>query len=212
MTQTTSQPADPDGPPAGSPGGSGRRIFWVMLPAVVFLALAGFFYVSLQSGGPGVLPSTLINRKVPEFSLPPVEGLRRAGKQMPGFQASDLVTGEVTLLNVWASWCVPCRAEHPLLTELAEKHKVKIFGLNFKDKPENAVRFLGTLGNPFYQVGSDLRGKGAIELGVYGIPETFVVDGQGNVRYKIVGQLTPRSIETRLKPEIERARQKLPEK
>ena len=207
MNQTTSQPADNPEPT----GGSGRRIFWVALPVVVFLTLAGFFFVALQSGGPSVLPSTLINRPVPEFSLPPVEGLRVAGKQAPGFQASDLVTGEVTLLNVWASWCVPCRAEHPLLTELAEKHNMKIFGLNFKDKPENAVRFLGTLGNPFYRVGSDRKGKGAIELGVYGIPETFVVDGQGNIRYKIVGQLTPASIERRLKPEIERARQKLPE-
>ena len=205
MNQTSSQPV-------GEAPAPRRRVFWVVMPVAVFAVLAGFFLVALQSGGPSVLPSPLVGGPAPVFTLPPLEGLKRGGTQVPGFSDADLGNGEVRLVNVWASWCVPCRAEHPLLTELVENGTVKILGLNYKDKPENALRFLGTLGNPFERVGSDRKGRAAIDWGVYGIPETFVVDGQGVVRYKVVGQLTPNSIRQKLIPEIERARQKLPEK
>ncbi|MHA1522999.1 MAG: DsbE family thiol:disulfide interchange protein [Alphaproteobacteria bacterium] len=189
-----------------------RRVFWVLAPVAVFVVLVGFFLAALQSEGPSIIPSPLVGGPAPQFVLPPLEGLRRAGTQMPGFESGDLAKGEVTLVNVWASWCVPCRAEHPLLTALAKQGEVKIYGLNYKDKPENALRFLGTLGNPYDRVGTDQKGRTSIDWGVYGIPETFIVDGQGVVRHKIVGQLTQSLIERRLKPQIALARQKLPEK
>lgn len=172
-----------------------------LLPVAVFFGLAVLFYVAIFGGDPSELPSALVGKPVPEFDLPAIESV-----DVPGFTHEDLAQGRVTLVNVWASWCVPCRQEHPLLEELARQSGVEIFGLNYKDSPDAAQRFLATLGNPFARVGADRNGRVAIDWGVYGVPETFVVDGSGRIVLKHVGALDGVSIETRILPAIARAR------
>ena len=143
---------------------------------------------------------------MPVFTLPPVEGLKSRGKVVTGFSNTDLAQGKVSIVNVWASWCIPCHQEHPLLVRLQELSKAPLFGINYKDRPENARRFLGRYGNPFHAVGADRAGRTAIDWGVYGVPETFVVDGSGRVAYKHVGPITEHSIETKFLPAIAKAR------
>src|SRR5438105_702467 len=162
-----------------------RRPWLVLLPIALFIALAVLFYRGL-SGNPSEIPSVLIDKPVPEFALDPIEGLA-----VPGFGSSDLSKGQITLVNVWASWCVPCRNEHPLLIELAKRNDIRVYGINYKDDAENARRFLGSLANPFAAVGADRTGRVAIDWGVYGVPETFIVDGRGIIRFKWIGELTP---------------------
>lgn len=162
------------------------------IPALVFMALAAVFYSALMSGrDPSQVPSALIGKPVPDFALPPLDGLTRAGAPVPGFSSADLARGEISLVNVWASWCGPCRVEHPYLSELAEHGGVSLYGINYKDRPDNARRFLGQLGNPFVAVGVDESGRTAIDWGVYGVPETYVVDGTGTIRYRHIGPLDP---------------------
>ncbi len=169
-----------------------RLIF--ILPGLVFLALAGLFAVQLLSGrNPAEVPSVLINKPVPTFSLAPLEGLVADGKPVPGFSNDDL-KGRVTVVNVWASWCAPCREEHPLLMDLARDPSLRVVGINYKDNPENARRFLGALGNPFAAVGVDPNGRTAIDWGVYGVPETFVIGPDGTIRHKQIGPLTPENL------------------
>jgi cytochrome c biogenesis protein CcmG/thiol:disulfide interchange protein DsbE len=175
---------------------SKRRPWLALLPIGVFLLLAALFYRGL-AGDPSEIPSVLINKPVPQFVLPPVEGLA-----VPGFASGDLAKGEITLVNVWGSWCVPCRNEHPLLLELAQRSDIRVYGINYKDEPENARRFLGSLGNPFAAVGADQTGRVAIDWGVYGVPETFVVDGKGIIRLKWIGELTPDAIHGTIDPKI----------
>ncbi|MDJ1159732.1 DsbE family thiol:disulfide interchange protein [Chelatococcus sp. SYSU_G07232] len=163
----------------------------VLLPLAVFAALAGLFLVRLLGGGDASrVPSALIGRPVPDFTLPALDGLTRDGRPVPGLATADL-KGGVTIVNVWASWCAPCRQEHPQLMQLAGQPGVRLVGINYKDNPENARRFLGQLGNPFAAVGVDQSGRAAIDWGVYGIPETFVVGADGTVRHKQIGPLTP---------------------
>jgi cytochrome c biogenesis protein CcmG/thiol:disulfide interchange protein DsbE len=176
------------------------RLWIALIPVVVFAGLAALFWKGL-SGEPSKIPSALINKPVPEFTLEPVPGLG-----VPGFAASDLKSGKVTVVNVWASWCAPCRVEHPLLAELARRGDITLIGINYKDAPENAVRFLRTLGQPFAAVGMDANGRAAVDWGVYGVPETFVVDGRGIIRYKHIGPLTPEAIAGSLSAEIEKAK------
>jgi cytochrome c biogenesis protein CcmG/thiol:disulfide interchange protein DsbE len=176
------------------------RLWLVLIPVVVFAALAALFWKGL-SGEPSKIPSALINKPVPEFTLAAVPGL-----DVPGLASADLKTGKVTVVNVWASWCAPCRIEHPLLTELAKRPDIALAGINYKDEPENAVRFLTTLGQPFAAVGMDRDGRAAVNWGVYGVPETFVVDGEGRIRYKHIGPLTPEAIAGKLSAEIEKAK------
>lgn len=183
-----------------------RRL--VILPLAAFLAIGAIFAYALTSGDPSKLPSALIGKPVPEFALPAVDGLLEAGRPVPGFAAKDLRKGKVTIVNVWASWCPPCHKEHPVLVRLAEQSKVPIYGINQKDDPTNARRFLGRYGNPFRAVGSDLRGRVSIDWGVYGLPETFIVDGLGRIVYKHVGPLTPEDVKTRILPAIEKARKR----
>ena len=180
------------------------RLWIALIPIVVFTALALLFWRGL-SGNPSEIPSALINKPVPEFSLPAIEGLG-----VPGFDTAALKQGQVTLVNVWASWCGPCRVEHPYLMELAKRSDVKLFGLNYKDDPENARRFLGTLGQPYAAVGADQGGRSAIDWGVYGVPETFIIDGNGMIRYKFIGPLSAETVAAVLNPEIEKARNPLP--
>jgi cytochrome c biogenesis protein CcmG/thiol:disulfide interchange protein DsbE len=166
-----------------------RLIF--ILPGLVFLALAGLFAVQLVSGrNPAEVPSVLINKPVPTFSLAPLEGLMADGKAVPGFSNEDL-KGRVTVVNVWASWCAPCRQEHPLLVELATDPSIRVVGINQRDNPDNARRFLGALGNPYSAVGVDPNGRASIDWGVYGVPETFIVGPDGTIRHKHIGPLTP---------------------
>ncbi len=170
-----------------------RLIF--ILPALVFFVLAVLFLVQLTSGrNPADLPSALLNKPVPAFSLAPLEGLAADGKPVPGFSNEDL-KGRVTIVNVWASWCAPCRQEHPLLVELARDPSVRLVGINQKDNPDNARRFLGALGNPYSAVGVDPNGRASIDWGVYGVPETFIVGPDGVIRHKHIGPLTPENLE-----------------
>jgi len=166
-----------------------RLIF--ILPVLVFVVLAGLFLVQLTSGrNPADLPSALLDKPAPTFSLAPLEGLTADGKPVPGFSSEDL-KGQVTIVNVFASWCAPCRQEHPLLLELAKDPSVRLVGINQKDNPDNARRFLGGLGNPYAAVGVDPNGRASIDWGVYGVPETFIVGPDGMIRHKQIGPLTP---------------------
>ncbi len=178
----------------------------VILPLALFLGLAGLFLYALFAGDPSKVPSALIGRPVPQFSLEALEGLSRDGAPVPGFGQADLADGQPTIVNVWASWCVPCRAEHPLLEDLARREGVRLYGMNYKDAPDAARRFLGALGNPYEAVGVDRPGRVAIDWGVYGVPETFVIDGAGKIRFKHVGPLTEDSIRDRIMPAFEQAR------
>ncbi len=176
------------------------------LPLAAFLALGGLFLFALFSGDPSKLPSALIGRPVPAFVLPPVEGLMRAEAPVPGFATTDLAAGTVTIVNVWASWCGPCHEEHPFLTALAERSQAPLFGIDYKDDPAEARRFIGRYGNPYTRVGADRSGRVAVDWGVYGVPETFIVDGRGRIAYKHVGPITAEAIEQNRLPAIARAR------
>ena len=186
------------------PAGVGRRRLLVLLPLVLFLALAALFLFRLGAGDPSRLPSVLIGREAPPTELPPVAGLERNGEPVPGIVPADF-RGAVTVLNVWASWCVPCRDEAALLMGLAGDKRIRLVGINYKDQPDNARRFLGRFGNPFSASGADANGRAAIEWGVYGVPETFIVGRDGRIAYKLVGPLTPENLERVVKPEIEKA-------
>lgn len=167
-----------------------RRGWFAIIPLVVFLGLAGLFIKQLTEGGdPSLVPSPLIGRPIPEFNLPPLAGVDGPKGQLPGLASADLRTGKVTLVNVWASWCVPCREEHAWLMEMANNHGVRLVSINYKDDPENARRFLGSLGVPFSAIGADTTGRVAINWGVYGVPESFVVDGKGIIRFKQIGPI-----------------------
>ncbi len=192
------------GADAEAPRRFGGRRGLLLAPFVLFAALAVLFLFRLHAGDPSVLPSALIGRPAPDHALPPLEGLRADGQQVPGFSRADLTTGEVTLVNIFASWCGPCRNEHPLLVVLKDQG-VRIFGLNYKDDPSNALRFMGALGNPYQRVGVD-SGRAAIDWGMYGVPETYVVSGDGRIAYRFVGPLTPEAVATTLLPEIAKAK------
>ena len=176
---------------ANRPRSASRRLLF-LVPAAVFLALLGLLAVRLGAGDPSVVPSALIGRPAPNLVLPALPGLHDAdGRAVPGLTDSDLKGGHVTVINVWASWCAPCREEAPGLLALAKDPAIRLVGIDYKDKSENARRFLGTFGNPFAAVGTDEAGHKAIDWGVYGVPETFVVGPDGTIRYKQVGPLTP---------------------
>lgn len=173
----------------------GRFRALYLLPVVLFVGLAALFAFRLAAGDPSRLPSAFIGRAAPNLALPPLPGLRDAsGQPMPGLADAALKAGRVSVVNVWASWCGPCRIEHPLLMELGRDPAIQLLGMNYKDNVENARRFLGALGNPFSAVGQDENGRTAIEWGVYGVPETFVIGPDGTIRYKQVGPLTADSM------------------
>lgn len=191
-----SAPASDDAP---------RRQRWLMaLPLVVFAALAAIFWFALGDGDPSRIPSALIGHPAPQTPLPPLDGLASNGAPIPGLDPT-VFKGKVSLVNVWASWCVPCRDEAPLLTELGRDSRLQLVGINYKDSTENARRFLGRYGNPFRIVGVDANGRASIEWGVYGVPETFIVGREGTIVYKLVGPVTPDNINTVLRAEIDKA-------
>ncbi|HUU67775.1 MAG TPA: DsbE family thiol:disulfide interchange protein [Methyloceanibacter sp.] len=177
------------------------RRWAVALPFVIFAALAGLFWYALHTGDPSRLPSAMIGKPVPDFTLPPLDGLKgEDGAAVPSFDAADLATGQPTIVNIFASWCVPCLQEHPLLMALAEEPGLRIFAINYKDDPASARRFLGRYGNPFAGVGTDRSGRVAIDFGVYGVPETYVISSDGKIAYRHVGPLTEEAIATKILP------------
>lgn len=174
------------------------------LPVIGFAVVAGLFWVRLGSGDPSKIPSALIGRPAPATVLPPLEGLTANGAAVPGLDPAAF-KGKVSIVNVWASWCVPCHEEAPLLTELGKDKRLQLVGINYKDAADNARRFLGRYGNPFNMVGVDGNGRGSIEWGVYGVPETFIVGRDGRIAYKLVGGVNPENFEKVLKVQIEKA-------
>ncbi len=181
-----------------------RRSWLVALPLVAFAVLAGLFWFRLGAGDPARIPSALIGRPAPQTKLPPLEGLTANGTQVAGLDPAEF-KGNVSVVNVWASWCVPCHDEAPLLVQLAQDKRIRVVGINYKDTPDNARRFLGRYGNPFSAVGVDANGRAAIEWGVYGVPETFVVGRDGVIAYKLIGPITPENIDSMLRAEINKA-------
>ena len=187
---------------ANARGWQGRML--VLIPLLAFLGLAALFVLRLGAGDPSRIPSALIGHPAPRTELPPLPGLERDGNAVPGLDSGDF-RGQVTVLNVWASWCVPCREEAALLITLATDSRLRVAGMNYKDQPDNARRFLGRFGNPFAANGVDGNGRAAIEWGVYGVPETFVIDRDGRITYKLIGPLTPDNLEAAVRPAIEKA-------
>jgi cytochrome c biogenesis protein CcmG, thiol:disulfide interchange protein DsbE len=165
-----------------SPANPSRNL-WLWLPFLGFVGLVVLFFVRLQAGDPSLVPSTLMGRLAPPLSLPPL-----SASAIPSITLQDL-KGKVVLVNVFASWCVPCREEHPLLVSLAREEGIRVLGISYKDDPKNARDFLDALGNPYAAIGMDREGRASIEWGVYGVPETFVLDPQGRVLRRIIGAL-----------------------
>jgi len=191
------QPAHPEtlGAGAQAPAPSASR--WSHLgPLAVFLIIAVFLGIGLTLD-PREIPSPLIDKPVPQFRLEPVKG------RTLGLATEDL-KGEVSVVNVFASWCTACRDEHPLWMALARQRALPIHGLNYKDKPDDAVRWLAELGDPYTRTGADLNGRVGIDWGVYGVPETFVIDRQGRIRDKIIGAITRKTVDERLLPMVRR--------
>ncbi len=179
---------------------SRRWLLW--LPLAVFAALAALFFLRI-GGDPSRVPSALIGKPAPQLSLPPLEGLVEDGKAVPGLDPALFQDG-VTVLNVWASWCVPCRDEHPFLVKIADDERISLVGINYKDAAENARAFLARYGNPFAAVGTDTGGRAAIEWGVYGVPETFIIGRDGRIAYKHIGPIDERGFE-KFRAEIDKA-------
>jgi cytochrome c biogenesis protein CcmG/thiol:disulfide interchange protein DsbE len=169
-----------------------RRLLYV-LPLAAFLAMAVWFAVGLTRD-PSVVPSALIDRPIPDFALPPL-----AESGAPGLSDED-IKGKVALVNVFASWCVPCKVEHPILMRLATEKRVALYGINYKDAAPDARDWLKALGNPYAAIGFDNSGRVAIDWGVYGVPETFLIDRDGRIRYKHVGPITAQVLQDTILP------------
>ena len=181
-----------------------QRSWMMALPLLAFAALAAIFWFRLGDTDPSRIPSALIGHKAPQTPLPPLPGLAEGSTPVPGLDPAAF-KGKVSLVNVWASWCIPCHDEAPLLTVLGKDKRLQLIGINYKDAPDNARRFLGRYGNPYAMVGVDGNGRAGIEWGVYGVPETFLVGRDGTILYKLVGPVTPDNIDTVLKAEIDKA-------
>jgi cytochrome c biogenesis protein CcmG/thiol:disulfide interchange protein DsbE len=189
---------------SGSP--AKKRNWIAFLPAAVFLAVASIFLISLLwPVDPQKLPSMLIGKAAPKTNLPALEGYTENGVPVRGITPADLAQGKPVIVNFWQSSCAPCVAEHPLLIILAEKTGVPLVGINYQDPPSGARRFLNRYGNPFSAIGADTSGRTAIEWGVYGMPETFILDGKGTVLYKHIGEITPDVLDKVLIPIVEKA-------
>lgn len=179
-----------------------RRLIY-LAPALIFAIVAGYFLWGLDPDrDPSAIPSAMIDQPAPAFDLPAIEGM-----DGPGLKTADLKDGRVSLVNFFASWCVPCLAEHPLLMELSKYGDVRVFGVNYKNKPEKARPWLERLGNPYERIGADRGGRVAINWGVYGVPETFIVDGTGRIRYRHLGPMTPTALKETVLPIIAELRQ-----
>jgi cytochrome c biogenesis protein CcmG/thiol:disulfide interchange protein DsbE len=171
-----------------------------ILPVVALLALAVFFFISLNGPPPDQLPSMLVDKPAPEVALPALDAATQA------FSSADLRAGHVSVVNVWASWCVPCRAEAPALQALAQQQGIALYSIVYKDTPDKARAFLNDVGNPFSRIDLDASGSAGIEWGIYGVPETFVIDGRGIVRFRYPGPLVGNTLSDTILPAIARAR------
>ncbi|MEM7774849.1 MAG: DsbE family thiol:disulfide interchange protein [Pseudomonadota bacterium] len=180
--------------------------FGMLIPLLIFVVMAGVFALALSGGDPSKVPSALIGKPAPDVPMDPLLGLERDGQQIRPFRAADLANGNVSVVNFWASWCAPCIREHPLLKEIVRRTGVPLYGVNYKDPNKGGLRFLARLGNPFTGVGIDPNGRVAIEWGVYGMPETFIVDGKGIIVHKHIGPITPADLDRTIIPAIEKAR------
>jgi cytochrome c biogenesis protein CcmG/thiol:disulfide interchange protein DsbE len=168
-----------------------RRMLF-LLPVLMFMLLAGYFALALRPDhDPHELPSAMIDKEAPDFSLSGLNG--------PGV-ARDGLKGGPVLINFFASWCVPCRIEHPLLMRLAEHDHVKLYGIDYKDQPADATKLLAQFGDPYRGIGLDTDGRVGLDFGVYGVPETYVLDGSGHIRKRFVGPLTEQQVEKELLP------------
>jgi len=168
------------------------RKFIYALPVLLFVGLAAYFILALQPGyDPRTLPSVMIDKPAPDFKL---AGLKDDGISLEGFK------GRPVVINFFASWCVPCREEHPLLMRLAEKEHIPLYGIDYKDRPEDATRLLAQFGNPYRSVGLDQDGRTGLDFGVYGVPETYVLDSTGRIRKKFTGPMTAKQVEQELLP------------
>jgi cytochrome c biogenesis protein CcmG/thiol:disulfide interchange protein DsbE len=183
---------------AAAPWARASRRTALLVPLLLFTGVVAFLAVGLTLN-PREVPSPLIGKPVPEFALRAVKG------RAVGLSGSDL-RGEVSLVNVFASWCVACREEHPILLQLQREGFVPVHGLNYKDRPDDAARWLDALGDPYTRTGADLDGRVAIDWGVYGVPETFVIDRNGRIAYKHIGPITPQLLQEKLRPLIARLR------
>ena len=183
--------------PAAAAGPLPRRPA-VLVPLAVFAAIAVLLAVGLTLN-PREIPSPLIGKPVPRFELPPVRG------RTLGLATADL-KGDVSIVNVFASWCVSCKEEHPVFMQMQRERLVPIHGLNYKDRPEDAQKWLDDMGDPYTRTGADIDGRVAIEWGVYGVPETFVIDREGRIAYKHIGPVTPKLLDETLRPLIARLR------
>jgi cytochrome c biogenesis protein CcmG/thiol:disulfide interchange protein DsbE len=181
-----------------------RRSWLMALPLIAFAGLAVLFAFRLGNTDPSRIPSALIGHPAPQTALPPLQGLLADGAPVPGLDPA-MFKGKVSVVNVWASWCVPCHDEAPLLTDIGHDKRLQVIGINYKDTPDNARRFLGRYGNPYGFVGVDGNGRAAIEWGVYGVPETFIVGRNGTIVYKMVGPIMPDNIDAVLRVEIDKA-------
>jgi cytochrome c biogenesis protein CcmG, thiol:disulfide interchange protein DsbE len=170
----------------------------MLVPLALFAGLAGIFLIRLESStGPDVVPSVLIGKPAPDFSLPALDG-----SGVPGLARADLA-GHLTLVNIFASWCVPCRQEHPVLEKIAKDSRIRLVGIDYKDKPENVLTFLNEMGNPYAAIGVDEVGRTFIDWGAYGVPETYLVGADGIIAKKYIGPLTDDSVARDLMPAIE---------
>jgi len=181
-----------------------RRTAFFVIPLIMFLALAVLFLYRLGSGDPNLLPSALIGRPAPHTELSALSGVEHDGKPVPGLSSASFA-GHVTLLNVWASWCVPCHDEVPFLAALAKDKRIQLVSINYKDTEDNARRFLNRYGNPFAATGRDESGRASIDWGVYGVPETYLIGPDGRIAYKLVGPISAESLQNVIEPEITKA-------
>lgn len=177
-----------------------RRLLY-LLPFLLFIGVGVAFYLGFERD-PRDIPSALIDKPAPTFDLPAIPGQPATG----GLSSAKL-SGDVTLVNVFASWCIPCKAEHPVITRLSREQGVTVYGINYKDKPEDALTWLARNGNPYAAIGADQDGRVSIDWGVYGVPESYLIDRKGRIRYKHVGPLTPQVVEEQILPMIKHLRQ-----
>ena len=176
----------------------------LILPLALVAGLIVFLSIALQMGDPSQLPSALIGKPVPEFVLPGIPNVLGDYGPALGLSSGVFKTGKVSILNVWASWCAPCLAEHAQLIALSQKG-IPVYSINYKDKPEAARRFLLSHGNPFRSIGADEDGLTVIDFGVYGVPETFIIDGNGRIAYRYPGPITPEVLIDKILPAIRKA-------
>lgn len=198
MQKKVENPERPEQPP--------KRTRMMLVPIAVFAAVALLFGYALTSSDPTKLPSALLGKQAPATDLAALPGLVANGQPVAGTKTADLAKGQVTVVNFWASWCVPCVQEHPMLGELKKRTGVRLIGVNHKDPEPGGLKFLTRYGNPFDAVGVDGNGRASIDWGVYGMPETFVVDGTGRIVHKHVGPLTPETMTRLVIPAIEKAK------